>query len=120
MKQVGTFTPIIIQLLSLSTTADTPIYLGETNIIHMVDNHPDDYTKYFSMLEDILADPDWVIPDPDSDGIQFIKQVDARIIVAVRASGSGRFFVRTLFSMTREKVSKYAARGLFDRYRVPK
>ena len=118
MKPIGCFSPKVIDLLGLSVTAGTPIFIGKTNIDHMKASHPDDFDKYFPCMEDILENPDWVIPDPEGGGIQFIKQMDFRVIVAVRASGSGAFYARTIFVMFKPKIDKYAARGLFDRYRV--
>ena len=75
----------------LSVAPGTPIFIGQTNIDHMKASHPADFEKYFSCLEEILANPDWVIPDPEGGGIQFVRQIDTRVIVAVRASGSGAF-----------------------------
>jgi hypothetical protein len=120
MKRVGSFAIEVIDLLGLSIAPGTPIFIGQTNINHMKESHPVDFDKYFSHLEDILENPDWVIPDPEGGGIQFVKQIDARVIVAVRASGGGAFYARTIFSMIRPKIDKYSARGLFIRYRVKK
>ena len=120
MKRVGAFSPEVIKLLGLPIAPGTPIFIGQTNIDHMKQNHPADFDKYFVYLENILSSPDWVIPDPEGGGIQFVKQIGTRIIVAVRASGSGAFYARTVFSMIRPKIEKYTARGLFSRYRVNK
>ena len=120
MKRVGSFAPEVIVLLGLSVAPGTPIFIGQTNIDHMKASHPADFEKYFSCLEEILANPDWVIPDPEDGGIQFVRQIDTRVIVAVRASGSGAFYARTIFVMHKPKIDKYAARGLFNRYRVKK
>lgn len=120
MKCVGSFSLEVIKLLGLSVATGTQIYIGQTNIDHMKTSHPEDFDKYYDRLEEILLNPDWVIPDPEGGGIQFVKQMDAHVIVAVRASGSGTFYARTIFSMIREKVIKYSAKGLFDQYRVNK
>ena len=120
MKRVGAFSLEVVELLGLSIAPGTQIFVGQTNIDHMKTSHPEDFNKYYDCLEEILSTPDWVIPDPEGDGIQFVKQMDAHVIVAVRASGSGKFYARTIFSMIREKVVKYAAKGLFDRYRINK
>ena len=45
-KQIGTFSEDIINALGLNIPINTPIYLGETNISHMKNKHPNDFLKY--------------------------------------------------------------------------
>ena len=88
-RQVGTIDKKTIELLGLSIAPDTPILLGESNINHMKESHPEDYEKYFSGLEAILATPDYVNLNPRDGSIKYIKTIDEHVVVGVRVSTKG-------------------------------
>ena len=118
MKQVGEFTPAIIQLLNLSVQPGTPIYIGIDNEQHIADEHPEDYHVYFPSLEEILLSPDWIIPHPRDFSLQFVKRYEEiLILVPIKQSKSGRWFVRSLYCLSEEKIATFNTHDLFTKYR---
>ena len=110
-RQVGTIDKKTIELLGLSIAPDTPILLGESNINHMKESHPEDYEKYFSSLEVILATPDYVNLNPRDGSIKYIKTIDEHVVVGVRVSTKGKAFARTIFTIEEWKFKQYADGG---------
>jgi len=116
-RKVGVITQKTIDLLELEgIEAGTEIYIGETNIRHMRDDHPEDHEKYFDQLEDIIANPDFVAKHPQHGSPQYIKVFEGHVMVAVRISQRGTWFTRTLFTMSEEKVIKYKNSGYMKPY----
>lgn len=120
-KKVGKIDEHVISILNLSIKPDTPIFLGETNVRHMIQKHPEDYAKYGDKIEEILNNPDYVAKHPRKDSIEYIKKYyDYRkqdyVLVAVRASASGNYYVRTIFVMNPIKVKKYKEKGALKEY----
>lgn len=110
-RRVGTIDKKTIDLLGLSIAPDTPILLGESNINHMKESHPEDYEKYFSSLETILATPDYVNLNPKDGSIKYIKTIDEHVVVGVRVSTKGKAFARTIFTIEEWKFKQYADGG---------
>lgn len=115
-KIIGIIDEKVVTLLSLMIAPGTPILLGETNIEHMKYNHPDDFDKYFDSIPLILAEPDFVIPHPKEPSLQYIKILDDHVLVAVKLSTSGQYWVRTMFTMSSEKIERYTKGNLFSKY----
>ena len=92
------------------------VYIGSANIQHIIASHPADYNKYGRDIKKIVSNPDFVSrkPNDPSASIEFIKNYQSDncyILVAVRASLSGVFYVRTIFKMDIKKVSRYMKSG---------
>lgn len=116
-KIVGKIDEKVVQLLGISDTLiNKPIYLGVSNIEHMKKDHPEDFEKYFSELESILQQPDFVSLHPKNKSIQYIKVFESHIMVAVRVSRSGKIFTRTIFEMSETKVKAYKERNALIKY----
>ncbi len=109
-KVVGELTKPIIDLLE-EPYLPAKIMLGEKNLEHMQKEHPEDFLKYGDQLEEILRSPDYVSLHPKDKSIQFIKELDDRVMVAVRLSKKGQLFARTLFVMSSEKWESYNRKG---------
>ncbi|REE54710.1 hypothetical protein A8990_1823 [Paenibacillus taihuensis] len=111
-----------IDLLGLTESAGTPIFSGQQNIDHMRLSHPNDYAKYGHLVEAIIAAPKYVSLNPNDGSIQYICEYpqdgsdDERVLVAVRAARSGRFFARTLFVMSEDKWDNYNNNGYIKVY----
>ncbi|WP_276666177.1 PBECR2 nuclease fold domain-containing protein [Caldibacillus debilis] len=78
----------------------------------MKSEHPEDFAKYGNKLSEILKNPDYIAKHPKKDSIEYIKiffdeDKEDYVLVAVRASFSGKFYARSLFVMNDEKVRKY-------------
>lgn len=110
-RQVGTIDNKTVELLGLDVAPGTPILLGDSNIAHMMESHPEDYDKYFSSLEDILAAPDYVNLNPKDHSIKYIKTIDEHVVVGVRVSTKGNAFARTIFTIEEWKFRQYSEGG---------
>lgn len=123
-EKVGEINEVVIQTLNLSLKPNTPILIGEQNLQHIKDEHPEDFAKYGGKIAEILKNPDYVAKHPRKDSIEYIKvyydeEKDERVLVAVRATTKGIHFARTLFVMSDEKVKKYEEKGAFHTYKKP-
>ena len=109
MKQVGVITAQVIRILGLSIEADTPIFLGDSNIAHMKSEHETDYWLYGELIEEIIMSPTYVGYRKGS--IEYIKELSDFVKVAVRVSSDNIYFARTLYSLNPDKVEKMVAKG---------
>ena len=92
----------------------SPVYLGESNIVHMKQAHPADYAKYGDCISDILKEPDYVGVNPKDDSIEYVKEylIDHKYVkVAVRVSTAGRYFARSLYVLNSNRVKNFIAKG---------
>jgi hypothetical protein len=88
----------------------------------MKDSHPKDYNMYVVNLKEILSDPTYISKHPHNGSIEYVKVYpnadtnEEHVMVAVRVSGNGNYFARTLFVMSKEKVKIYKEKGFFLEY----
>lgn len=118
-KQIGTFSEKVIGLLQLDLEANTPIYIGDSNIEHIKKRHPYEYEKYFSSIEDIIANPDYVGQNPSDKSIAFVKtyQLGSEYIrVAVKIMTSGRCYAKTLHLLSTCNAERYIEKGTLQKY----
>ena len=45
-RQIGKVDKKVIELLNLAYEEEKPIFIGEANLKHMQDAHPEDFQKY--------------------------------------------------------------------------
>ena len=109
-KKVGFLDQRLISLLDLNLKP-ADIFIGQSNIEHMQKEHPDDFAKYFALLPQILSSPDYVGKHPSKGSIEFIKQLNENVLVAVRASQSGKLFARSIYVINKEKLARYIESG---------
>ena len=86
---------------------------------HMREEHPEDFEKYFSIIDEIISTPTYIAKHPKKDSIEYIKEIEKdgdNVLVAVRASGRGTLFARTLFVMEPSKVDRYRDKGALISY----
>ena len=74
-KQVGVLCQHVIDLLGLTMKEGQSILLGESNIAHMVSNHPADYALYGEYIPLILSAPDYVALNAKDSSIEYVKEV---------------------------------------------
>lgn len=110
-RQVGFIDGKTIQLLGLDVDEGSPIMLGESNLQHMMESHPEAFAKYFPCLESILSEPDYVNRNPKDGSIKYIKQIDDCVVVGVRISLRGTAFARTIFTFEEWKFKQYMDGG---------
>lgn len=113
-QQVGTLSANVIAALGLPLQAGQPILLGSGNISHMMHRHPGDYAKYGQYIPTILANPDYVGQNPSDGSIEYVKdfQVNGEYVkVAVRLSGGGTLFARSLYVLNPNRVQNFIKKG---------
>ena len=116
--KVGTISAEVISTLNLSIIPDTPIYIGKTNIAHMLSSHPDDYVKYGSYISEIIASPEYVGLNPKDNSIEYVKefQVDGEFVkVAVRVSARDQYFARSIYVLNKQRVLNFIEKGTLKR-----
>lgn len=117
---VGVLNKKVIDILGLSWKEGSVIICGEANRNHMRVKHPEDFKQYGDKLIEIIGHPTYICKHPNKNSIEYIKVFTANngdhVLVAVRASGTGILFARTLFIMTEEKVLKYKKKNALKPY----
>lgn len=115
MQTISKFSSAVIQKLNLNIPAETPIYLGQSNIDHMITKHPDDYSAYSAYMSQILDSPDFVGINPSDNSIEFVKEIKLTtgeyVKVAVRISNSGKYFARSLYKLNPNRVNNFIKKG---------
>ena len=117
-KEIGKVTKEIIDTLKLKYTEEKPIFIGESNIEHIKNEHPEDFEKYGFDIENIIANPTYLARNEKKQSIEFIKKYrieNEYVLVAVRVSTKGTHFVRTMYVMANEKVKKYFGHNYFKK-----
>ena len=113
-RTVGYVNKTVIELLNLSTTINSSIYIGDTNIDHMKSKHPKDYEKYGKYIQYILACPDYVGQNPTDGSIEYVKQfvIDNKYVkVAVRVTTNGTYYARSLYVLNSNRVNNFIKKG---------
>ena len=75
------------------------IYISDSNIEHIKNNHLEDYKKYGNKIADIISNPTYIARHPKKDSIEFIKKylIDGEyVLVAGGVTNKGVSFVRTI------------------------
>ena len=118
-KQVGVLCQHVIDLLGLTMKEGQSILLGESNIAHMVSNHPADYALYGEYIPLILSAPDYVALNAKDSSIEYVKEVQVNSIyvkVAVRVSARGQLFARSIYRLNTNRVLNFIEKGTLKRY----
>ena len=113
-QEVGKVSARVISLLGSSLYVDQPIYLGQSNITHMQSRHPADYAKYGQYIPQILSQPDYVGENPSDGSIEYVKdfQINGEFVkVAVRLSGGGTLYARSLYTLNPKRVNNFIQKG---------
>jgi len=74
LSKIGEITQEVINTLKLSIVPGTPIYIGQSNINHMLKKHPAVYRKYSSYIHDIIKHPDYIGINPADNSIEYVKE----------------------------------------------
>ena len=112
--KVGEITEVVINALGLSVAPGTAIYIGRSNVAHMLNKHPAEYIKYGAYIHNIVSAPDYVGINPGDGSIEYVKDfpVDADFVkVAVRVSQSGAYYARSLYVLNHSRVQNFIANG---------
>ena len=119
-RQIGKITKKVIKILKLDYVDEQPILIGDANIKHIKDQHPNDFKKYILKIEEIIKKPTYLARNQKKKSIEFIKKYeiekDEYVLVVVRVSGNNINFVRTMYVMSDEKVEKYFKHKYFYKF----
>ena len=114
-KIIGRISQDIIDKLSLDIASETPIFISESNIVHIRETHKDAYIKYFGCLTDIIEHPDYIgIAGVYAPSIEYIRkfEIEGELVnVAVRASRNGTFYLRSMFIIEEGRINDYLKKG---------
>ena len=113
-KRVGEVSVAVSLVINRPEFAGKQIYIGDSNIAHMKNAHPDDYLKYSDRIEEIIAAPDYVGLNKKDDSIEYVKEYYINgdyIKLAVRATTTGVFYARSLYTLNRGRVNRFVANG---------
>ena len=91
-QQIGKISKKIIRILDLDYKEEQPIFIGEANIKHMKERHPEDFKKYGASIKDIIKDPTYLAKNEKKKSIEFIKKYkldnDEYVLIAVRVTNN--------------------------------
>jgi hypothetical protein len=114
ITKIGEISSIVIKTLGLSIEPGAAILIGEANVNHIKQNHPTDYNKYGNKLVDIISAPDYVSVSTHDSSISYVKEfiVDNEYVkVAVRISGGGVYYVRSMYVLNTNRVRNFIEKG---------
>ena len=119
--EVGKITKEVIDILHLNYKDELPIFIGESNINHIKQRHPDDYKKYGDKIEDIIKNPTYLARNEKKNSIEFIKKYKVNnefVLVVVRVSKNNVNFIRTMYVMNKKKVKNYFKCKYFYKFKT--
>ena len=112
---IGKLTPDVISVLGLSSDP-RDIVMWEDRYQY-IQKHKGDFQSednFFSCVKkipDVVADPDYVALHPSKGSIEYIKQINELVIVAVRLKNTGNLALRTFFPLTQKQLQDYIDSG---------
>lgn len=119
--EIGKITKEIIEILNLDYMEEKPIFIGDSNINHIKEKHPNDYIKYGKDIKNIIKNPTYLARNEKKQSIEFIKEYKIQndyVMVVVRVSKNNINFVRTMYVMDEVKVKKYFEHNYFYLYKA--
>lgn len=111
---VGKLTQNVINLLQIQH-APSDIVIWSDRYQHISKHEGNfkslqSFQKCFNSIPEIIFDPDYVAKHPSLDSIEYIKQIDELVLVAVRIK-KGKLAVKTMFPLTNSKLNDYINSG---------
>lgn len=119
MNKVGKIDDRVISLLGLKTSNNTPVYLGQSNVEHIIKKHNIDYDKYGDDISNIILTPDYVGINISDGSIEYVKEYienNEYVKVAVRVSTNGNYFVRSIYKLNSSRVKDFIKKGTLKKY----
>ena len=110
-EKVGEISAEVVKTLGLSIPANTSVYVGRSNIAHMVQEHNEEYWRYYDKISLILSLPDYVRVKKDDDSIEYIKFFSKHVKLAVRVAGDGEYYARSLYYIEANRVENLVKTG---------
>ncbi len=115
-QQVGTLTKEQADLIrnnldSSFSLNECDILIGSNNIEHIKNKHEDEFNNYNQHISEILSSPDYIGLHPNKKSIEFIKQLDINILIAVRIKNKNPLWMKSFFEISSKKLQNYIANG---------
>lgn len=113
-RVIGQISSAVEQILNLPVMKDRCIYIGKSNIDHMMRRHPEDYTKYGDKIGLILSAPDYIGQNPTDNSIEYVKEFRINqeyVKVAVRVSRQGKYYARSLYCLNTRRAENFIEKG---------
>lgn len=76
-----------------------------------------DFDDYVDMIPDIIENPDYIGVKDKNKSIQFIKQYDDNILIAVRLTTKGKLSFRTMYPITDGQLDDYIEKNTAWEYK---
>ena len=97
---------------------DPEIIMWDERLAHIEKHRPNykciyDLDEYIELIPDIIANPDYI---GIKDGLQFIKQFDNNVLIAVRVNAKGKLSLRTMYPITDSQINDYIRKGTAWKY----
>ena len=111
---IGNISSAVASAVNHPEYSGKPVILGDDNITHMKNFHPEDYRKYGNRINEIISTPDYVGINKKDESIEFVKEyyINGNYVkLAVRASAKGTFFARSLYTLNRNRVEDFVKKG---------
>lgn len=83
------------------------IKIGPTNIEHIRNNHEEVYDNHLDKIPDIIANADYIAIHPSGKSIEYIKECEPNLLVAVRIKNTGPLWVKSCFIIEDFKLQQY-------------
>ncbi len=76
-----------------------------------------DFDDYVDMIPDIVENPDYIGIKDKNKSIQFIKQYNDNILIAVRLTTKGKLSFRTMYPITDGQLDDYIEKNTAWEYK---
>lgn len=113
--KIGILTKEIANLINLNIK-ECDIILWEDRFKY-IEKHKvnfkseEDFVKHVKAIPNIIQNPDYVGRHPKDNSIQYIKQLDELMIVAIRIKNKGSLCFRTAYPLTHKQLDDYISSG---------
>ncbi len=101
---------------------DTDIIMWDDRIDHIEKHRINfkniyDFDDYVDMIPDIVENPDYIGIKDKNKSIQFIKQYNDNILIAVRLTTKGKLSFRTMYPITDGQLDDYIEKNTAWEYK---
>jgi hypothetical protein len=110
-RKIGEFSREVIKVLKLEIPAGTAIYIGESNIKHMKEQHKCDFKKFYKRIQKIIEKPDYAGINKSDGSIEMIKTFSVHVKLAVRIANDDKYYARSLYEVGKSRVENSVKRG---------
>ena len=111
--EVGKLTDEMIKFLNLSRNPGSIVLWNDR--FKYIEKHKNDfqseeeYYKHIQEIPNIIENPDYLGLHPKDNSIQFIKRIDALMLVGVRIKNQGSLSIRSSYPISEDQLKTYIA-----------